>query len=199
MPGVVVGAVLGVVVVGGLDVGGVDVGGGGASDTPACGAGARTGSGSGAGGGAAPFEALLAAAAGGVVTAGAEGVAVVGTGFASECADPSVSFITAVTDPKPTRNADTQAIVRRAARPPIFEETAAGWIDSRGPSSRRSRVPSASRGTGGSFCAPSGSSGAIGSVASFPSPTALPLTCVIATIELSATDPLAKPEPHATS
>jgi hypothetical protein len=156
--------VLGVVVV---TVVGDDDGGGG-SAAPARGAGAGAASGAGTGSGAAGVGLLatvaLAALVGGVVMTGREGVAVVGTGFASDCAGLSVSFITAVTDPKPTRNAATHASGSKTARPPIFEEkerppssSAANSIDSRWASSSRRGAPFVSPSVAGSVSAPSAS------------------------------------------
>ena len=178
-----------------------DGGAGGPSDSPARGAGAGAASadtGSGAGGGSSLCTAAPLAPVVGVM-AGAEGGAVLGTGFASDCAGLSVSFITAVTDPKPTRNAATHASGSKTARPPILEEKerppsspAAGSMHSRGPSSCRCGTPAASRRSAGSVGAPSALCSAIGSVASSRSATPLPLTFEIATIELSATDPVAK-------
>jgi hypothetical protein len=183
--------VLGVVVV--TVVGGADDGGG-ACDA-ACGAGAGAGTGSGAdGGGSLCTAGVLAAAVGGVVMTGAEGGAVVGTGFASDCPDLSVSFITAVTDPNPTRNAATHAsesktrVLEKNERPP--SASVAGPTGSRGPSPCRSGA--SSRGAVGSVRAPSVSCGPIGSVTLVPSATRVPLTCEIATINLSATDSFAK-------
>ena len=195
--------VLGVVVV--TVVGDDDGGGGAASGAPARGAGAGAGAASGAdtgsgagGGGSLCIAAALAAVVGGVVMAGAEGGAVLGTVFAFDCAGP-VSFITAVTDPKPTRSAATHASGSKTARPPILEEkerppssSAAGSIHSRGPSSCRCGAPSASCRALGSVGARSASCSAIESVASSRSATPLPLTFEMATIELSATDPVAE-------
>ena len=196
-----VGTVVGGVDDGGVDDGGVDDGGDGASDAAACGAGAGVASGAGAGsgaggGGSLCTAAVLAAVVGGVVMAGAAGGAVVGTGFASDCPGVSVSFITAVTDPKPTRNAATHATGTTTARPPILEEkerapssSVAGSIDSRWASSSRRGAPFVSRSAAGSVSAPSASRCAAGSVA-LSSGTPLTLPCVFATIEPFATDPL---------
>jgi hypothetical protein len=188
---------------GGDDDGGVGVfdaaSGAGAGSGAGTGSGAGAGTGSGLGGGGSLCTAaVLAAVVGGVVMAGAEGGAVVGTGFVSDCAGLSVSFITAVTDPKPTRSAATHASGSKTARVPILEakerppsRSAAGSIDSRGgPSPCRSGA--LSRSAGGSVGEPSGSCGAIGAVASFPGAT-FRLTCEIATIALSPTASVVKP------
>ena len=93
----------------GFVFGAADAGGTEDSDVSAVGAGA------GAGGGASSTAGTLAAGVGVVVTTGAgtdggaTGAAVVGTGLASDRVDRSPSLIRAVTDPKPTRKAATQA------------------------------------------------------------------------------------------
>ena len=88
--------------------------------------GGGAGAGAGAGGGNSPSPAgPPAAELGGAVTAGAAddggttGAAVIGTGFVSDCAGSSPSLSTAVTVPKPMRNAATHASGSKTARLPI--------------------------------------------------------------------------------
>jgi len=84
---------------------------GGAGDADSSGVGAGAGS----GGGTVSIAGPLAAEVRGVVTAGVAvdggttGAAVVGTGLVSDRVDRSPSLSRAVTDPKPTRKAATQA------------------------------------------------------------------------------------------
>ena len=156
--GVVVFGVFVVTVVVGDD----DDGGAGYSAASALGGGAGAG-GAGAGGaGSFSTAGLLGAGAGGVVTAGAAagcgatGAAVVGTGLVSDCAGLSVSFITAVTDPKPMSSAATHASGSKTARPPNLankerpSSSAAGRADSAAMSSCRCGAPPASGGPMGS-------------------------------------------------
>ena len=136
--------VLGVVVV--TVVGDED--GGGGSAAPAGGAGAGAACGAGTGSGTAGVGSLatvaLAVLVGGVVMAGREGGAVVGTAVVSGLAGRSSSLRTAIIDPKPTRNAATHASGSTTARPPILAKkerppsssSAAsigpGWVSSSG-------------------------------------------------------------------
>jgi hypothetical protein len=198
---VVVGVVVGTV------VGGNDDGGGGDSDAPAGGAASGAGAGSGAGGVGSLAPAALAALVGGVVMAGREGGAVVGTVFVSGRAGRSPSLSTAVMDPKPTRNAATHASGITTARPPILAKkerrpssSSAAWIDSRWASSCRRCAPSVSGCAAGLVGAPSASRCAAGSVASSTSGTPLALISEVVTIgRASATDSFAKPEVQITS
>jgi len=153
---VVFGIVLPVVVGGDDDGGGDDDDGAGDSDPPVCSAGAGAGS---DGGGVGSFTAAFAALVGGVVMVGAvvDGE-VVGTGFVFGCADRSVSQSTALTDPKPTRNAATHASGITTARPPIRAKKEGG------PSS-----PSTASIDLGS--APSGCGASVGASSSSPSRT----------------------------
>jgi hypothetical protein len=118
LPGVPLSTPVVVAVVVGTVVGGDDDGGGD-SDAPAGGAGAASGAGSGAGAVGSLAPAALAAVVGGVVTAGREGGAVVGTVFVSGRAGPSPILSTATIDPKPTRNAATHASGSQTLRLPI--------------------------------------------------------------------------------
>jgi hypothetical protein len=181
---VVVGEVVGA-------VGGDDDGGGG-SDAPACGPGAGAaggGIGSGAGGDGSLATAALGALVGGVVMAGRDGGAVVGTVFVSRRAGWSSSLSTATIDTKPTRNADTHASEIATARPPIREKkerspssSSAAAIDSRWASSCRRAAPSVSGSSAGLVGAPSASRCAARSIAWSTSWTPLGLTSEVVTI-----------------
>ena len=133
--------------------------------------------------------AALAEVVGGVVTAGREGGAVVGTVFVSGRAGPSPILSTAITDPKPTRNAATHASGITTARPPIREKK------ERSPSLRRlprsipdgrrlvvARAPSVSGCAAGLVGAPSASRCAAGSVASSTNGPPLALISEVVTI-----------------
>jgi hypothetical protein len=173
-------------VVVGAVVGGDDDGGG--SDAPAggAGAGAASGDGTGSGSGGVGSLAALAALVGGVVTAGREGGAVVGTAFVSGCAGPSSRLSTAITDPKPTRNAATHAS-GSTTRPPTLAKkerrascSSAASIVSQSASSCGRAAPPVSGSAAGSVRAPSASRCAAGSVAS-STRTSLAPTSAIAT------------------
>ena len=133
--------------------------------------------------------------------AGREGGAVVGTVFVSGRAGPSSSLSTAITDPKPTRNAATHASGITTARPPIREKrerrpssSSAASIASRWASSCRRRAPSVSGCAAGAVGAPSASRWAAGAVASSTSGTPLALISEVVTIgRASATDSFTRP------
>ena len=185
-----------------------DEDGGGGSAAPAGGAGAGAACGAGTGSGAADVGSLatmaLAALVGGVVMAGGEGGAVVGTAVVCGLPGRSSSLRTAIIDPKPTRNAATQASGSTTARPPILAKkerrpssSSAASIDSRLASSCRRGAPSDSASAAGSVGEVSASRGAAGSVAFSPSGTRLVLTSEVVTIgRAPATDSLTKPNPR---
>jgi hypothetical protein len=197
---VVVGVVAGTVV-------GGDDDSGGDFDASAGGAASGAGAGSGAGGVGSLAIAALAALVGGIVMAGREGGAVVGTVFVSGGAGRSSSLSTAIMDPKPTRNAATHASGITTARPPILAKkvrrpssSSAASIASRSASSCRRRAPSVSGCAAGAVGAASASRCAAGSVASSTSGTPLALISEVVTIgRASATDSFAKPGLQTTS